>query len=101
MKNIIYILPSEAQEAIFYFGLKEKYFSTDFTKYRVSDFGVDKFKRLLHKNKKFQNKLLKRKVRKYARESGKERWVNRIVQEDSYVFYDETEVMDWIYIHTN
>ena len=96
MQKINYILPSEAQQAIFHFGLREKYFDTNFKKYTVEDFGVEKFERLLMKDRKFQKNLLKRKIRKYAEPRYFEMWLSRL-RKNVFVFYDENEVIEWIY----
>ena len=90
-----YMLPSEVQKTVIELNLNEKYKDKQFKKYSVKDYGIKKLKNQILFDLDFRESLLKRKIGTYSRLDKRDRWINSL-EESSFVFYDEDEVLEWV-----
>lgn len=91
-----FMLPSEAQEKIFSSNLGHKYYSTDFKKYSIKDFGFNKLSNMLRYDSDFYLSLFRKKQTTYARGDSLDRFLLKL-KKSRFVFYSEAEVVQWIY----
>lgn len=90
------ILPSEAQQIIMNFGLRDFYFNKDFKKYSVKDFGERKIMNMCRFDEEFRTALSRKDTfKKYSRTDGFNRFLESL-KKSRYCFYDEDEVLDWV-----
>jgi hypothetical protein len=76
-------------------GLREQYFDTNFKRYSVKDFGIEKLGKLIRFDHDFQRALTKQELGSYSRNDAMNRWIFDL-KESRYCFYDEDEVDRWI-----
>jgi hypothetical protein len=90
-----YILPSEAQKLIFKMRLGHKYLDTNFKRYKVKDFGIEKLGKLIRFDHDFQRALTGQELGSYSRNDAMNRWIFNL-KDSRYCFYSEEEVDNWI-----
>lgn len=90
-----YILPSEAQKLIFKMRLGHKYLDTNFKRYNVKDFGIQKLNNLVRFDHDFQRALTKQDLGNYSNNFTLNRWIFKL-KDSRYCFYSEEEVDKWI-----
>jgi hypothetical protein len=95
-----FLLPSEVLDLVYNLGLKEDYIKTNFKKYSVKEYGERKLMNICKFDTEFRERLTRKTNYAYARVDGLDRWINSL-KKSRYVFYDENEVMEWIYINKN